>query len=380
MQTAIGEQFSNIVKQRNEYLVDLKMRTGTKVFGYFCSYTPVELIRAAGIHPVRLFGGTEDITQADTLVQSFVCPFVRGVLDTALKGGFDYLDGIVHAYTCDATCGLFGIWQRNIKTEFTYMFAPPYSLSEGALRYYVNELNKLKKALEEYVSAPISDESISRSIETHNRQRAALSRLYSVRAANPSPIAGSDVLDAVLCGAIMPPEEHSQMTEALIGEILRPVGCGQDAHRVFISGSELHDSEILRVIEEAGATIVGDDLCTGARGFSGLVEGDGGPLERLARRYLGRVPCPSRLPFRRRLEFILERMRESRAQAVIFIIQKFCDPHLAEHPLLSDVLKGAGIPNMVIETEHRVGANREQIRTRVQGFLEMLGVGTSGAP
>ncbi|GAB4346023.1 MAG: (R)-2-hydroxyisocaproyl-CoA dehydratase subunit beta [Candidatus Abyssubacteria bacterium] len=377
MQTAIGEQFSNIVRQRNEYLYDFKERTGKKVFGYFCSYTPVELIHAAGIHPVRLFGGTDDITQADTLIQSFVCPFVRGVLDTALKGGFDYLDGIVHAYTCDATCGLFGIWQRNIKTEFTYMFAPPYLLSEGAVRYYVSELGKLRNALEGYIGGPIPDEAVARSIETYNRQRAVLSRLYAVRAANPSPIAGSETLEAVLCGSIMPPEEHTRMMEDLISETLRPVGCGQDRYRVFVSGSELHDSEILRVIEGTGAAIVGDDLCTGARGFSGLVEGDGEPLEGLARRYLGRVPCPSRLPFRRRLEFILEGMRESRAQAVIFIIQKFCDPHLAEHPLLSDALKQAGIPNMLIETEHRVGANREQIRTRVQGFLEMLGAGIS---
>jgi len=372
MEAVATHNFSEIIENRTEYLREYKERSGRKIFGYFCTYTPEELLHAAGVHPVRLFGGTEDITQADTLIQSFVCPFVRAVLDTALKGGFDYLDGIVHAYTCDATCGLFGIWQRNIKTDFTYTYAPPYFMSEGSLRYHVSELDKLKKAIEKYTGTEISDESMAKSIELYNRKRSALKRLYALRASNPTPISGSEVLDVVLAGSILPPEEYISMIEALIKEILRPVGCGQDAHRVYISGSELHDTEILRTIEGAGATIVGDDLCTGARGFHDLVEPGGDPIEALARRYITRTPCPSRLPVGRRLEFILEGMRECRAETLIFVIQKFCDPHLAEQPILSESLKEAGIPNMVIETEHRIGPGKEQIRTRVQGFLEMI--------
>ncbi len=368
----VGGLFRDIVENREHYLREYKERTGKKIFGYFCSYTPEELLHAAGIHPVRLFGGTEDITQADTLIQSFVCPFVRGVLDTALKGGFDYLDGIVHSYTCDATCGLFGIWQRNIRTDFTYMFAPPYFMSNSSLRYYVSELAKLRASIETFTGEPISDDALRESARVLNGRRSVLKRLYRLRAANPAPISGSEALDTVLAGAIMPPEEYTEMVESLISEILRPAACGQDPHRVFISGSELHDREILQVIEEAGAVIVGDDLCTGARNFAGPLETEGDPLESLARRYLDRIPCPSRLPFSQRLEFIIEGMRESRSESLIFIIQKFCDPHLAEQPLISEALKKAGIPNMVIETEHRMGPSREQIRTRVQGFLEMI--------
>lgn len=372
MESVAVQSFNEIVENRAEYLRTYKEETGKKIFGYFCTYTPEELLHAAGIHPVRLFGGTEDITQADTLIQSFVCPFVRGVLDTALKGGFDYLDGIVHAYTCDATCGLFGIWQRNIKTDFTYMYAPPYFLSEGSLKYHMHELEKLRGALEKYTGAKIPDRAITESIELYNRKRSVLKRLYAIRAANPTPISGSDTLQAVLAGTVASPEEFSPIVEDIIKEALRPVGCGQDAHRVYISGSELHDMEIVKTIEEAGATIVGDDLCTGSRSFHDLVESGGDPIEALAKRYIARTPCPSRLPAERRLQFILEGMRESRAEALIFVIQKFCDPHLAEQPLLSGALKEVGIPNMVIETEHRLGSSREQIRTRVQGFLEML--------
>jgi bzd-type benzoyl-CoA reductase N subunit len=364
--------FSDIVCNRSDYLRDLKKTSGRKIFGYFCTYTPEELLYAAGIHPVRLFGGRDDITQADTLLQTFVCPFVRGVLDMALKGGYDYVDGIVHAYTCDATCGLFGIWQRNMKTSFTYTFSPPYFFSDSSLQYLIRELRKLKEALEGFTGAKISDEAIRGGIDAVNRKRSVLKRLYAIRASNPSPIAGSRVLDIILAGSLMPASEFADAVENLIAYIMAPMACGQDPHRVYISGSELHDPEILKVVEEAGVAIVGDDLCTGSRSFSGFVEPADDPLEALARRYIARTPCPSRLPVKRRLEFILDGIKESRAQALIFIIQKFCDPHLAEQPLLSEWLKEAGIPNMVIETEHRVGPGREQIRTRVQGFLEMI--------
>ena len=199
-----------------------------------------------------------------------------------------------------------------------------------------------------------------------------MKRLYALRASNPTPISGSEVLDAVLASTIVPIEEYPDMVEQLMKEIMRPVGCGQDAKRVFISGSELHDAEILRTIEEAGATIVGDDLCTGTRSFYDMVDADMNPIEALAKRITARTPCPTRLPIKRRLEFILEGMRECKAEALIFVIQKFCDPHLAEEPLLRGFLREWNIPNMVIETEHRMGPSREQVRTRVQGFLEML--------
>lgn len=372
MTATATDTLSGILQNRADYLRDLKKRTGKKILGYFCTYTPEELLHAAGIHPVRLFGGIEDITQADTLIQSFVCPFARSILDTALKGGFDFLDGIVHSYTCDATCGLFGIMQRNIKLDFYYMFALPYFLNESSTRYCIRELEKLRRALEKFTGNEISDESLSESLRLYNRKRSVLKRLYALRAANPSPISGSDALNAVLAGMTAPVEEYPDIIEALIEEIMRPVGCGQDANRVYVSGSELHDPEILKTIEEAGATIVGDDLCTGARSFHDLVESDDNPMRALAVRYIARTPCPSRLPARRRLEFILEGMRESKAEALIFVIQKFCDPHLAEQPFLGESLKKAGVPSVVIETEHRVGPSRGQIRTRVQGLLEMI--------
>jgi len=52
--------------------------------------------------------------------------------------------------------------------------------------------------------------------------------------------------------------------------------------------------------------------------------------------------------------------------------QKFCDPHLSDLPFLKDVLGEAGVPSMQIEVEGE--SFNSQVRTRVEGFLEMIGV------
>ena len=46
-----------------------------KVFGWFCTYTPIELIHAAGFLPVRIHGGMIRIENAGSLVPNFMCPW-----------------------------------------------------------------------------------------------------------------------------------------------------------------------------------------------------------------------------------------------------------------------------------------------------------------
>jgi len=42
---------------------------GKKIFGHFCTYTPEEIVHAAGIHPMRLFGSKGTIKHADAFLR-----------------------------------------------------------------------------------------------------------------------------------------------------------------------------------------------------------------------------------------------------------------------------------------------------------------------
>ncbi len=58
-------EFKNIITDPYAYCRKYKEETGKKIVGYTCSYTPEEIIYAAGALPFRLFGTNEGIHLAD---------------------------------------------------------------------------------------------------------------------------------------------------------------------------------------------------------------------------------------------------------------------------------------------------------------------------
>ena len=78
----------------NPYVEEWK-KNNKKVIGYYCTYIPEELLHAAGLLPYRIRAtGNEDTDLGDVYMVRFTCSFVRMTLDLALKGGYDFLDGL----------------------------------------------------------------------------------------------------------------------------------------------------------------------------------------------------------------------------------------------------------------------------------------------
>ena len=100
-----GSGLATAEKLYNEYgsrARELKA-AGTKVIGYLSVLTPVEILTAAGAVPIRLKGNvSEAISKGDTYMESIVCPFVRNVFDAAVKGKYEFLDGMVLPHQCDS--------------------------------------------------------------------------------------------------------------------------------------------------------------------------------------------------------------------------------------------------------------------------------------
>ncbi|MDD5168269.1 MAG: 2-hydroxyacyl-CoA dehydratase, partial [Syntrophales bacterium] len=88
------EEFRRVAGLSFDYARELKKASGKKIVGYVCSYTPEEIILAAGAHPMRLFGSKENIHLADSHLQSYCCSVVRGILEEGLSGRLDFLDGL----------------------------------------------------------------------------------------------------------------------------------------------------------------------------------------------------------------------------------------------------------------------------------------------
>ncbi|MDO8956869.1 MAG: 2-hydroxyacyl-CoA dehydratase family protein, partial [Deltaproteobacteria bacterium] len=142
--------------------------------------------------------------------------------------------------------------------------------------------------------------------------------------------------------------------------------------RLFIAGSVCDQFPLFNLFDTCGVSIVGDDLCTGWRYFSADVSVTGNPIEALADRLIRKVPCPCKYnPGLDRGTDLLQRVEQSHAQGVVFLLLKFCDPHAFDYPYLKKRLDERNIPSLLLEIEPG-GLPLGAIETRLQAFVETL--------
>ena len=370
------DECHQILKDPYGYVKKFREESGRKVVGTFCSYAPEEIILAAGAHPFRLFGSGEKIRLAEAHLQSYCCSLVRGALEDALAGRVDFLDGVVFPHTCDSIQRLSDIWRLNVPACFHLDVVLPVKLdTDGARQYMVDVLKRFRRELGEKLGGSISDDDLREAIRIMNRIRAALTRIYDLKGERPEVLKGSDFYALVRAAMIM----DRTLAVFLLEEVAAEMGIKSNSEvaawpkkRIVLSGGVCNHPDIYTIIEEAGGAVVGDDLCTGSRYLSGLIDEKAEPVEAIAERYRRRVVCPAKhRGLSERADHLVRLVREKRAQGVIFFLLKFCDPHAFDYPYLKEALDRLGIPSLLMEVEDRLPAEG-QLRTRFETFVEMI--------
>lgn len=376
----LSRDMAGFVLERHNRIRELK-KSGRKIIGYFCSYTPEELILAAGMHPVRIL--TDPAEQAgpvDAHLQNFACAFARSCLDQLARGRLDYLDGIVFPCTCDSLRAVSEIIRFEKREGFFYHFLnmPLRVDGDPALIYYRRELELLYGALAGFAGRPADLDSVRSAVILADANRELLKKIWDSRRVTSPQLTGEDCLGIVNAAVVMDREDLRVNLEKIFGSLAaEPVSLsGSGQVRLMVVGSVIDNPQLMRLIESAGSCVVGDDLCTGTRYFTvpvHLQEGEN-PLDALARRYLGRVPCPTKHPVGRRLEHINGIIDHFNIQGVVVALQKFCESHAFDFPMIRDMVSARGIPVILLEVEPAYLAEG-QISTRIQAFVEMIGGG-----
>ena len=352
---------------RSREIAQEEQKRGRPVIGTLCSHVPVEILHAAGALPLRLWGPAEEIGRADALLQTYICPPVRHLMAQGLSGRYAFLDGLIHTYCCDANCGLFNIWRRDLKPRFSRMVSLPYQATEAAVDYALTEFRGLADALAAFTGKPFPELALVESIRLYEEARGLLRDLYR-RKQEGAGIPYREIYRQNLLFQILPIERFLPLCREC--RPLAAAGASPKTFRILLSGSVVADEEILERIEGLGGRIVADDTCLGLRPLQGKIAESGDPLRALAAFYLERPPCASRADLPSRRDYLLSAVAAAGAEAVIFIHQKFCDPHLSDHPLLKRTLEERGIPQLQFELEGE--GMTAQIQTRLEGFFEML--------
>jgi benzoyl-CoA reductase subunit C len=352
---------------------------GKQVVGYFCSHMPTELLMAAGLLPYRMRGTGSDGTElSDAFFSSINCSFPRHTFNLALKGEYDFLDGLVCVSSCDHIRRVYDNWKQNLNTPFLKIMSLPKKVGDPQVDWYREEINILRTELEKHFNVQISDQRLRDAIKLRNETRRLQRQLYALRKEKHPPINGAETLAVMVAGSAMPAEQYNPLLQSLLGDLQQANGnTGKTDYRarLMIVGSELDDPDYVEVIEQQGGLVVTDSICYGTRTmWVDVDEQAADPVEALARYYIQERPsCPRMNGDQpRRQKFLQDMIREFEVDGVIGERMLFCDFWCAEHYMNKMDLKEVGVPFLQLDREY-ITSGKGQLMTRIQAFLETMG-------
>lgn len=351
---------------------------GSKAIAYFPVYAPVELIHAAGMLPVCLSGAGDrlDIQHADARFGSFICSIVKTTLEMGLTGHLKPFDGFLFSTICDSARNLCFVMKRNFPDMYTdFIHLPQNPASAATPEFLAEEYRRLLGELEKIGGCRINDDAIRHSIALYNRSRRLIRELYQLPVQQPHLLPSWESYVLVRAGNFLPVEEHIAMLEDALLKLKARQLKKRDSIRIVVEGSfcEQPPLVLIRMIEEAGCYIVGDDFAIGQSWFESDVPAEGDPVLALADSYVNRAIYSSvRHDFRKpRWDGLLQKVKASRADAVLFLIAKFCEPAYFDYVPFKQELDRAGIPHLQLEFEEKL-FTFDRVRTEVETFVESL--------
>jgi benzoyl-CoA reductase subunit C len=350
-----------------------------KAIGYMPIYVPREIIHAAGMLPVGILGGGDqlEVIHGDAYYQSYICRIPRSTIELGVTGRLDCMDGMMFPSICDVIRNLSGMWQLMFEGKYVRYFDVPQNFQDGVGgSFYVHELEILRDDLSELAGREITDADINNSIAVYNENRRAVADLYDYRANKPWQASGSDVYLLIRAGMVLPVEEHTQLIRDYLAAINNEDRPKRDNCRVVVNGTfcEQPPLGLIKSIEMAGCYIVDDDFMLVTRWLLEDVATDGDPLANLSDAFLHHSAATSAKYEPRKEDkgqFLIETVRQRSAEGVIFAAPSFCDPALLDRPMLQKALGKANIPYTAFKYAENSG-QMQPIREQAGTFADSI--------
>lgn len=347
-------------------------------FGVFPVYAPLEIIHAAGLMPIGMFGAGNkvEISHADSRFQSFICSIAKSTLELFMRGDMKDMSGAVFSSICDVARNLSSLVRRNRPELYIdYLHLPQNLYSAASADYTRAEFERFRTNLSAHLGKPIELADITASLQLYNKVRSRIHALYAYRRDNPLSLTATELSTVIRAGTRMMPEDYVTLLDQLLEKIkdrrLQP----RDSIEVVIEGAfcELPPLDLIEVIEDAGCRIKDDDMAVGWRLFKEEVPVNGDPVKSLADAYLSGSMSTSVRHDRKnsRSEGLTVRMKQAGANAVIFAPAKFCEPALLDYVLFRRKLDEYDIPHLKLEFEEKMWTF-ESSRTEVETFAESM--------
>lgn len=375
--------FEEFNEQRKQHFIMVKnhKQAGNRLVGALCSYTPAEIIEAAGASMIGLCGTSDEvIPDAEKVLPANLCPLIKSTYGFAYsqKCPFTYFsDLIVGETTCDGKKKMYELLGELKPTHILHL---PQSRERDYERAgWVEECRLLKERLEELYGISISDDDLRAAVRRQNRLRQAKLDMFELQALEPPAMSGVELMSTMFAGTfsfntddyIQKLEETVAARKAAYEAGERPVSA--DAKRILITGCPVGGviNKIGKAIEQNGGVVVCMDDCSGERTAKMMIDPEAPDIiEAIAERYLS-INCSVLTPNDGRMENTLAMIEKYHVDGVVENVLQACHTFNVESARMREAVEGAGIPYMKIETDYSQG-DQGQIDTRVAAFIEML--------
>jgi len=350
-----------------------------KVVGYMPVYVPRELIHAAGMLPLGILGGGDnlEVIHGDAYYQSYICRIPRSTIELAVTKRLDFVDGMLFPSICDVIRNLSGMWKLLLPHVYVRYFDVPQNfMSDVGGTYYAQELRELKEGLEGIVGREISDDDIRRSIAVYNENRRLVNAVYDLRARTPWKAPSWEVYVLMRAGMVLPVEDHSQLMIDYMGAVEHEDRPMKDNCRVILQGSfcEQPPLNLIKSIELAGCYIVDDDYMLVTRWLLEDVPSEGDPIENLAESFI-KHSCETAAKYEpdgaKKGKYLVDLTKSRAAEGVIFAAPSFCDPALLDRPMLAGALSREDIPYISFKYAENSG-QMQPIREQAGTFADTI--------
>ncbi len=366
-------EFEYAALHPGKMVANWKKDTGRKAIGCLPIHIPEELVHAAAMLPVGLWGGQTMISRANEYLQAFCCSVAKAVMEFALNGVYQDLDAVVAPTTCDTMNCIAMNWRLAIPSIPLIALAyPDNRKSESGIQYLAAEFRRLANDLGRISGVKIHDDALQNSIDVYQRRRTAMKAFL-----NEAPDYGKIITPynrhmVVKSSMFMPPETHLALLNDLTDELKKLPKSDAGLRRVVLTGIMPEPYDLLKILEELDFTIVADDMALGSRQYRKEAPPCADPYERLSRQFADFEGCSTIYdPQKLRGKLLVDMAEHFRADVVIILLMKFCDPEDFDYPFLKQDLEKAGIPNLCLEIEQQMQF-LEQLRTSLQTFSEIL--------
>ncbi len=360
-----------------------EQKKGRKVFGTFCVFVPDEVILASDGIVTGLCGGSQFwVPEGETVLPANTCPLIKASVGARLGRTcpfFRIADMFVGETTCDGKKKAYEILGEDVPMHIMHL---PHGKRPQDMQAWSDEIRLFMDQAGELTGKPATLETLNDSIRIMNEKRRALARLYECRKNENVPISGRDALLIMQIAFFDDPERLTAQVNRVCDELEQRIADGKsvaakDAPRILITGTPLAvpNWKIHNIIESSGAVVVCEENCTGTRYFAHEVAEDNKSVEEaidaLTDRYLGNINCACFTPNPGRADDIVRLAKEYDVDGVIDLNLKFCNLYDTEGYLVERRLSDEGIPVLGLETDY-TDSDAEQLRTRVEAFLEMI--------